>query len=230
MTTFEYALFVSYRHSRQEQNGLLSAFARELTDALERIIDTHLYEDIGRERNSHQVFLDEKVIQGGNWISKDISEGLHRSVCWAFLFTRNYLGGSLYCASELKGMVDLQQKRRRLIGGDINSSLIIPVLLRGNVTDMPPALQGIAVKADFSRFTLAVKNIAEHPDFVTKIEELAEWIAQRQKEQCDKSKALGVNLSEGYQNFSIEDVNTEAGKNNVAQFIKSLNSPEFPVI
>lgn len=230
MTTFEYALFVSYRHSRQEQNGLVSAFARELTDALERIIDTYLFEDIGRERNTHQVFLDEKVIPGGNWIIREISEGLYRSVCWVFIFTRNYLGGSLYCASELKGMTDIQRHRRNALGPGFQTNLIIPVLLRGDVGDMPPALQGIAVKSDFRRFSLAAKNIAEHPDFVTQIEELAEWIAQRQKEQCDKSKNLQVNLCKDHQAFSIEDVNTAAGKNNVTEFIQSLNSPDFPVI
>lgn len=230
MTTFEYALFVSYRHSRQEQNGLVSTFARELAEALERNIDTYLFEDIGRERNTSQIFLDEQVIPGGNWIIREISEGLYRSVCWVFIFTRHYLRGSLYCASELKGMVDIQKLRKELLGNEFNDNLIIPVLLRGDVGDMPAALQGIAVKSDFRKFSLAAKNIAELPEFVPKIEELAEWIAQRQKEQCDKSKELQVNLCTNHQAFTIEDVNTEAGRNNVTEFIQSLNSQRFPVI
>lgn len=230
MTNFEYALFVSYRNSRLKENGLLSTFARELTDALERILDPYLYEDIGRSRNNHMVFLDEKIIAGGDWIVKEVSEGLCRSVCWVLVFTRNYLSGSLFCASELKGMTELQKERKKRMGNSLDQSLIIPVLFRGDLNDMPKSLQGIAVKSDFRRFTLAVKNLAEQPEFVEHIENLAELIAQRQKEQCDKSRAFQVDLCGNHEDFRIEDVYTEAGKQNVAAFITQIKSPEFPII
>lgn len=230
MTNFEYAVFISYRNSRFKENGLLSYFARQLNEALERIIDAYLYEDIGRENNNFMVFLDEKIIQGGDWIVREVSEGLCKSVCWVLVFTRNYLGGSLFCASELKGMIELQNHRKRQMNNALGESLIIPVLIRGDWGDMPNALKGIAMKSDFRRFTLAVKNLAEQPEFTEQLEFLADWIAQRQQTQCIKSSELGVDLCGNYATFRIEDVYTETGRQNVENFIKDLKKPDFPVI
>lgn len=229
MTTFEYAAFISYRNSRQRDNGLLSTFARELAIALGRVVDAYLYEDIGQTRNSPLVFLDENIIKSGDWIVPEISEGLFRSVCWIVLYSRNYLGGSLFCASELKGMIELSKSRSTTLG-NLKNNLIIPVLFRGDDSDMPQALKRIAYNADFRRFSLASKNIAELDEFTQQIEDIAELIAQRQKEQCEKSRSIPIDLCQDYHQFRVEDVSTKIGKRRVAKFINQLKKPDFPVI
>ena len=59
MTHFGYACFVSYRNSREE-DGLISAFARELANALEKYLDGYLYEDISQSQNPDESW--ERVI------------------------------------------------------------------------------------------------------------------------------------------------------------------------
>ena len=209
-------------------NGVMSTFARDLASALERQLERYIYEEIGKHRNNYKVFLDEHVIKSGDWIVHEISEGLYRSVCWVVIYTNTYLGGSLFCASEFKGMTEIQKLRKEKIGA-LDNSLVIPILFGGSIEKIPKALRGNAL-ADFRSYKLSVKNIAEHPDFENKILEIAEQIGQRHEEQCVKSSAIPVDLCKDYHLFKIEDVNSEVGKQSVADFIIQLKSPDFPII
>lgn len=225
MTKFEYACFISYRNSRDPE-GLLSAFSRQLCDALERTLDTYLYEDISRDEYRGMVFLDENVITTGDFIAPVMGKALCKSVCWLVVFTRNYLGGSMWCASELCGMFHLEEKRFISLGvNNPDFSFIIPILFKGEVSDMPDEIKRRAFEKDFKRFTLAVKDITQHPEFVESVELLADKIAKIQRTVLD----CNVNICSDCHQFTLHDVNNLAGIEEVTKFVERVKKQTAPV-
>ncbi len=232
---FEYATFISYRNSRSRKNGLLDTFARELA-ALERCVDAHLFEDISKNDNQHQVFLDKEIITSGDWICDEIAKGINKSVCWIIVFTRSYLGGSYFCASELCGMLNVYEHRKQRLEAPELTNLVIPLLFRGEIGDLPSHLQGMAVDNSFMYYNLATGNLAENPEFAQKVEDLAMKIASLQKIQMDLQVQHNINLANGVTTFQIHDVYKEEGKQQIKNFITQLrdgrapNVPAFPTI
>lgn len=224
MTKFEYACFISYRNSRHIE-GLLSEFSRQLCDALERTLDTYLYDDISRDDHPDMVFLDENVIKTGDFISPLMGKALCKSICWLVIFTRNYLGGSLWCASELQGMFHLEEKRFQSLGlANPDFSFIVPILFKGDENDMPDEIKRRAFEKDFKRFTLAVKDITQHPEFVEAVELLADKIAKVQRAVLD----CNVNICGDCHNFILHDVNQVASKQEVALFVQQIKKQAAP--
>ena len=228
MTHFGYACFVSYRNSREE-DGLISAFARELANALEKYLDAYLYEDISRIENQHMVFLDEKIIETGDFLPTELGQGLCKSICWIAVFTRNYLGGSLWCASELHGMIALQENRETLLNlKKPEHRFILPILLRGQSSDLPEVFGNHIFTDKFKKFNLASKNIYEHEGFIPHIEDLAALIAEKQKLILEKCRENTVDLLHVLKDFVLKDINNPIEKAEIAAFIDSIKSPKAP--
>ncbi len=224
MTSFEYACFISYRNSRKREDGLLSVFAKQLSDALERTLDTHLYEDIARQDNDYMVFLDDNIIETGDFMAKTMGDALCKSICSIVLFTRNYLGGSFWCASELHGM--LKVERHRLDTMQVKPAemgFILPILFKRDIKDMPKALRQRAFEKDFTKFTLAVKDITEHEEFVEIIEALAEKIAAIQAAILEKNTDICGHCMD----FSLHDVETDEGRSEIIQFVADLRRDQY---
>jgi hypothetical protein len=228
MSKFEYACFVSYRNSRQI-DGLISTFARELRNALEKYLDAYLYEDISKIENPDMVFLDENIIETGDFLPKELGQGLSKSICWICIFTRSYLGGSLWCASELHGMVHLQGKREELLQFTKDEHrFILPILLRGDSSDLPNILSNHIFTDKFKKFTLASKNIYENEGFVDHIDAMAALIAQKQKILIEKCAENKIDLLDIHKDFVLKDVYKPNEKAEIETFVNSLKSPKAP--
>lgn len=222
MTEFEYACFVSYRNSR-DINGLISTFARELSNALEKYLDAYLPFDISRKENPAMVFFDENVIQTGNFLPFVLGQGLSKSVCWITILIPNYLGGSLWCASELYGMLYLQRERERLL--QINPSehsFILPIWFKGDISGLPSIFESPIVMKDFAKFTLSKRNIYADDDFIPYIESLATIIAAKQKVLVDKCQANNIDLLDTHKAFALRDVNIVDEKEEIKAFVESI--------
>jgi hypothetical protein len=196
MTEFQYACFVSYRNSRQI-DGIISSFARELSNALEKYLDAYLHYDISRKENKDMVFFDERIIKTGDFLPHVLGQGLCKSACWISILIPNYLGGSLWCASELHGMLHLQGERAKIL--QINAHehrFILPILLRGDASDLPSVFRSQIFATALPKFTLAKKNIYESEEFIPFIEDLAETIAKKHKLLVDKCTENKIDLLE----------------------------------
>ena len=228
MTQFEYACFISYRNSYRN-DGVISSFARELSDAISRYFERHQYYDISRAENDHIIFLDENVIKVNGFLPRDLGQGLSKSICWIIIFTPSYLQGSLWCASELHGMLALQENRERLLQfGQNEHRFILPILFGGDTSDLPDILRSHILTDKFKKFTLLTKNIAEHPDFIPYIEEIVLAIAKKQKILVEKCRENTIDLLHVHKDFVLKDINNPIEKAEIAAFIDSIKSPKAP--
>jgi TIR domain len=223
MTIFEYACFVSYRNSRKV-DGLISSFALELTHALEQYLDAHLVDDISQYDNEHLVFLDRRILDEGDFLPPALGQGLAKSLCWIVVFTPNYLGGALWCASELHTMLELETARfSQLELNHSNKSFVIPLVLRGKDADIPKRLRTLVFSQDFRKFLLSDQNIGSITSWAEKVDELASYIAERQRLIKDNNKK-GVDLCADWEQCSLIDVTTPKGIATIKSFIESINS------
>ena len=147
---FKYDCFISYRNGKQTDD-LLNSFAEELHDALES--EFAAYVD-----GKPEFFYDKLCLEEGMFIVNEIKRALRNSIFMLLIYTPNYLGGSLYCASELYYMLEVEKKRLEKLSekGVADVSMIIPIILRGEVDDLPEILtrNGRLVNEDFAKFAL----------------------------------------------------------------------------
>ena len=229
MLKFKYACFISYRNSKAEA-GENTVFAEQLYEAIRDRVDNLLYEDLDDPEN-HQVFLDKKVMGSGEFINNVLGQALCQSICWLVIFTRGYLRGSLWCASELEAMFKLEQQRFQTLQltNPVNS-FIIPILFRGDKSDLPDALQNLTFETKLARFSLAHNRnttITNDAELEPEIAKLIDEIVLREKMVRD-CEVLGESLCDDCHNFTVVNVLHQDGLQKIQNFVQDLKKRNPP--
>lgn len=160
---FKYACFISYSHGEQELvKGFIDQFKAALKAYLEPFMDEGVYVDVDR-------------LKAGFKYDEALAQAICQSVCMVVVYSPVYERRS-YCGREYAAMEWLEAKRlARLAGADASRGLIIPVVLRG-FEQLPARIQQGRQAIDFSHFTLATQEMSRNPDFVERIQEIAQQI------------------------------------------------------
>lgn len=223
MTKFEYVCFVSYRNSQQNE-GRLNTFAKKLTEEIALSFEAFLPDSSVRDANGHAVFLDQHIFNNYDFEPVRLGHGLCKSICWLVLFSRNYLGGSLWCASELVGMLQLEEKRLQNLNleGNPDFGFVVPVLLAGDPTNLPPELAArkrhvVDLRKFFLRPSFATDN-----DFVDLLTGMLDRIGRVHEVVLGEN----VNLCSDCGNFQLSDVGQLPGKQEIENFLKTLVPPQ----
>lgn len=225
MVPLEYACFISYRNSR-EVKGRLNDFAATLKTEIANAVDAYLPDSSIQDAEGRIAFLDQDVFNNFAFDSARLGQGLCTSIVWIVLYTRNYLGGSLWCASELEGMMRLEKERLACIGQSANPDFgfIAPIRLTGDEAEMPPALRKYKRHLlDFSSFFLR-KNFTEDNDFRDKLRVLLDNIGRVQQVVLDRN----ADICAGCNSFVLVDVTEDEGKAIIETFVENLKAKQPP--
>ncbi|MFM9946993.1 MAG: hypothetical protein ACKV1O_03570 [Saprospiraceae bacterium] len=225
MTKFEYACFISYRNGFRVQDHL-NTFTKKFADVIANTVQGFLADSDVRDMAERNVFLDQDIFPNYDFQIDQLSQGLCKSICWVVMFTRDYQGGSLWCASELEGMTRLEKERleKIMLDGNPDIGFVVPVLLTGDPSDMPFYLQRrkkhlIDLRHLFLRPKFETEN--EFNDLLTG---LLDKIGRVQKVVLEKN----VNLCEDCAAFRLVDVSSTEGREQIADFVKTLKTPPQP--
>ena len=205
MADFEYSAFISYRNGI-EGDDLLATFANQLHSALLSELAAHV--DI------RDIFLDQIYLKNSDDFVIKISNALSNTFCYVVVFTPNYLSkNKLFCAAELMGMLELEQKRFEIIGENAKS-FIFTILLRGE-DKLPEILKKNIYSKDFTSFTLSEQPLKINPNYTKAIKELAEEISKFHDKIEDKKD----NILSIYKDFKIKDPKNEEQQQEIINFV-----------
>ena len=223
MPKFKYACFISYRNSKAEA-GENTVFAEQLYEAIRDRVDSVLYNDL-EDPDNHLVFLDKKVMGSGEFITTVLGQAICKSICWVVIFTRGYLRGSLWCASELESMLKLEQQRLNALRmANPLKSFIIPILFRGDKSDLPEVLQNITFETKLARFSLAFNRttpITNDAEMEPEIAKLIDEIVHREKMILDCTP-LDEAICQDCDNFVLVNVMEQDGRQKIQDFVHDL--------
>jgi hypothetical protein len=123
---FEYACFISYRHSHEPGvQKIYESFRRELAT------------QVGLYLPGMQVYLDTGRLSGGDFFNKELAFALCSSICMVSLYNPLYFDtSSTYAAREYQAMVNLEGRRLPGMPEEAQKKgLIIPLIIRGSLPD-----------------------------------------------------------------------------------------------
>ena len=206
MSKFEYACFLSYRNGRHEQ-ARLNTFTKILAEEIKNAVDAYLPDSSVQDDQERIVFLDQDIFKNYDFDPKALGKGLCNSICWIVLYTRNYFGGSLWCASEYHGMLALEKKRLKKLGLKKNpdSGFIAPILLTGDHEEMPQDMRNRTRHLfDFRKLFLR-KTFENDDDFTDKLTAILDNIGRVHKVALAKKTDLCHNCKD----FKLVDVRTK---------------------
>ena len=166
-----HACFVSYCHGQGE---LMQRFVGELVQALVSSIEPYVDVTGGP---AELVYHDAQRLRPGYLYNEALAEAICQSVCMVAVFVPKYLDHE-YCRRELEAMKRVEGERRRILGpaAPRHHGYIIPVVLRGEVKDLPPAIKGHVHCCDFSGFTTADIRLARQRRCMKEIEKIAKFV------------------------------------------------------
>jgi len=225
MNKFEYTCFISYRNGFNVQDHL-NTFTKKIAEIISGTIQGFLVESDARDTKGRIVFLDQDVFGNNDFRIEALSKGLCKSICWIVMFTRDYTGGSLWCASELEGMTRLEKERLEKIKleGNPDMGFVVPVLLAGDISDMPDFLQKQKKHIIDLRRLFLRKKFEDENEFTDLLTELLDKIGRVQTVVLEKN----VNLCEDCVTFRLVDVSSPKGKEQIVDFVKTLKTPPQP--
>jgi hypothetical protein len=183
---FRYSCFISYRHG---QRKLAERIINDLYDALANEIETLLDEE---------VFVDRERLKGGTFYNEELASALCESACMIVVFTPTYFDKKhTFCAREYKAMEQLELQRLKLLGKSVDKrrGLIIPIVFRGGKY-IPTEIKDRRQYYSFEDFQLSDVEISRHPNYASKIKEIAEYIADRYKALSSLPDDVCVGCSE----------------------------------
>jgi hypothetical protein len=176
MTKKIHACFISYRHpaakdSREEK--LIGHVLKAITDHVQMY--TH----------EHEVYFDNKRLVPGYEYDERLAEAICRSACMVIVYWPSYLESD-YCKKEMAAMLDLEKKRRQLLGDELHGCrLLIPVILRGRFEELPEEVTKGCQYLDYkAQATKPDFNMGEDDKTSEELFRIAEYI----KSLCDKMK------------------------------------------
>jgi len=145
-------------------------FIEQLKKALKDYLDPYLDEP---------VYIDVERLQPGFHYNEELAKAICQSICMIVVYSPKYERHS-YCLREFRAMEIIEEKRTQLLGNRADSSrgMIIPIIFRGEIEDLPPKITERIHCCDFSNFTLERTDISSNPEFINDIEEIAKSIYQ----------------------------------------------------
>ena len=158
-----HACFVSYCHAEGE---LMSRFVCELVEALQSSLEPYM--DL-------PVYLDRARLKPGYRYNEALAENICQSLCMVSIFVPKYLEHE-YCRREVEAMQTVERRRRAAGVLARQHGCLVPVMLRGDVAELPADIKGHVHCADFSRFSTATRRLNRHREFANKIDEIARFI------------------------------------------------------
>lgn len=176
---FKYSCFISYCHG---QYDLVNAFIQQIKEALQCSIESY---------TDKEVYIDERLGPGYHY-NEELAQAICQSTCMIVIFTPKYKSHS-YCLREYIAMERLEKKRLELLGDKSNNmGMIIPIIFRGDETDIPPRIRDRIHYYDFRDFALSTLEIKRNPKYEPDIEKIAKIIHRFSK----LFKEQGVNPCE----------------------------------
>jgi len=164
----QYSCFISYCHGDGDLIGnFINELVKALTNELSSYIDEGVYIDIQRLR------------PGYKW-DVALTKALCGSVCMIVVYYPKYPRHT-YCLQEYAGMELIEEERLKLLAQvEVSKEygMIIPIVLRGNLEDIPQRIRDQRQFADFSKFSTANPEISTNPDYALKIKDIAYYIYQ----------------------------------------------------
>jgi len=161
---FEYCCFISYPHG---QDDVLVPIVKDFVEALKQ--------EVGAQERRPPWF--DQTLTGGKWVDEAIGAGLCKSACMIMLYTPLYFDEEhVYCAQELKAMQDLETERLKFLR-DKTTSLIIPVILRGEKRF--PEVMKKRHCYDFTQFLFNSPSEKISQKYAAQIKEIAAYVADR---------------------------------------------------
>jgi hypothetical protein len=158
-----HACFISYCHAEKE---LMSRFVTELVSALESSLEPYM--DL-------KVCIDADRLKPGYLYNEALAEDICRSLCMVSVFVPKYLDHE-YCRREIEAMQQVEDRRREAGFLARTHGCLIPVVLRGDIAELPDAIKGRVHSCDFSKFTTATRRIGRQREFARQIDEIAKFI------------------------------------------------------
>lgn len=213
---FRYGCFLSYRHGDEQMVTLVE----NIRDAL--VNELNLYLDI------KEVFQDKKDIGPGNWVRETISLGICQSVVMILVYTPKYFSTArLFCSSELEGMLRLEERRAKKAGLP-KQSIVIPIMLRGEVADLPHDLKN-RNPVDLTGLSMATPEVLRNIENMQKIRD----IAKRVHGLLTSMEKTGKTFCDDCSSFFIFDENDPAEKQKLQDFVSKYKTtawqPEFVI-
>ncbi len=167
---FKYSCFISYPHGQGE---LMEEFIKQLKKALKAYLGPWL---------SEEVYIDEERLKTGFFYNEALASAICQSIGMIVVYSPIYERHT-YCLREYMAMEDLQEKRKQMLGGNVDPTrgMIYPIILRGNIDDLPLKIKGNIHYCDFSKFTLATLDISKNQEYICKIDQIAADIYEHYK-------------------------------------------------
>jgi TIR domain-containing protein len=181
---FQWACFLSYRHSNADGLAVVDAFH----DKLER--------ELGMR--GLQVYRDNRN-DAGTLYNSLIATTLCESVCMVMMYWPEYFSlEHPYCTREYLAMVRLEEKRRAMLpDAERNFGLIIPVMIRFWRDDLPDDLKN-RHHEDFTALSLS-PHMRKSVQFARRVHRIAEYIQGR----CRAFNAVAHDPCAGRRDFAL---------------------------
>lgn len=146
----------------------MTRFVTEFTEALNSSIQPYL--DI-------KAYIDHDRLSPGYRYNGALAQAICESVCMVAIVVPKYFNHE-YCLQELATMEKIQNTRTRKIGQNAlgNRGLIIPVVLRGKIENLPEKMSQHIHCCDFSDFNTACRKVHKIMPYIREIEKIAEYI------------------------------------------------------
>lgn len=184
--SIKYACFISYPHYNGEiMKIFIKQIKKELENALGFFINEEIYQDIYHLKHDTS---DEDL-------PKKLGQAICESVSWIIIFSPIY-EERIWCLREFMAMEQIENKRKQLLGKkyDRTRRMIFPIILRGNLDELPVKIKGIHFY-DFNKFSLSqltipkddkkiIKSIAE--DISTHYRYLKDLNDYKINDECNK--------------------------------------------
>ena len=184
---FEYSCFISYPHG---QENVLVPIVEDFVKGLRQ--------ELGAQ-DRRPVWFDQ-TLTGGRRLDPAVGMGLCKSACMIMLYTPLYFDEEhTYCARELKAMQDLEKERMKFLA-DKTSSLIIPVILRGEKR-FPDAMKQ-TLYYDFTQIFFNSRSINVRQKYAKELRKIADYI----KERLDSLDAVGGALKHDCDNHCLPTI------------------------
>jgi hypothetical protein len=198
-----HACFISYRHpaaSGSREELLINHVVKAITDHVQ--VYTH----------EHKVFYDKDRLVPGYQYDERLAEAICRSACMVIVYWPSYLESD-YCKKEIQAMLHIEQKRRKILGSELNGCrLFIPVILRGKYEDLPIGVTRNCHYLDYKAQAVQPNtNIGDDEATSEKLYKIAEYI----KDLCDKMKANSESLFDWCPQYRFQEPNSLAAPSEI---------------
>lgn len=186
-----HACFISYRHPYEVDNReakIISHVFKAISDHVQ--MQTH----------EHPVFFDQKRLVPGYQYDERLAEAICRSACMVIVYWPSYLESD-YCKKEIQAMLDIERKRRQLLGDALHGCrLFIPVIVRGSRTDLPAEVTQNCHCLDYkAQATRPHVNIGDDPSTSEELYRIAEYI----RSLCELMKPERQRLFQGCKTYDF---------------------------